>query len=101
MDVVEFRENTYGMKIHVKIANPINFSNRIAPIKNTNQFYLNNITVDKINYIVVPYEFNRDLLTAKLNEYHVKIDVNQIWDNLTNTVVHRIKDTIKLTYKIT
>lgn len=94
-----FKPNSYGMLIPIKINNPATFNDLIKPIRNKNQYYLNNITVDKIKYIVLPYDFNKDLLIAKLNDFHIKIDQKDIWDKLINTVAERIIQTIKQTYK--
>jgi hypothetical protein len=99
-DTETFKENTYGFKIPIKIDNMVNFNNIVSPIRNKSPFYINSITVDKINYIAIPYEFDKDVLSAKLNAHFIKIDVNDVWDKLVNVVAHRIIDTIKQTYKI-
>ena len=99
-DTETFKENTYGFKIPIKINNIINFNNSILSIKNKSPFYINNITVDKINYIAIPYDFDKDVLSAQLNKYFIVIDPNDVWNKLTNVVTHRIIETIKQTYGI-
>jgi len=95
-----FKENTYGFKIPINIKNPINFNNLITPHRNDNKYCINELTVDKINYIVMPYSFDKENLVSKLNMYGIHIDPHQIWEKMINTGAQRIIEIVKETYKL-
>jgi hypothetical protein len=99
-DTETFRNATFGIYFPIRLENSVKFQQQIANTKNKSEFYLGNITMDKINYLALPYNYNKENIKFLLSNYGVRIEIMDQWDKLINTVAKRIIEIIKETYSI-
>ncbi|MEO5349587.1 MAG: hypothetical protein H7836_08075 [Magnetococcus sp. YQC-3] len=91
-----FQENTNGKKIPIKIKNINEFLQKIEPLKNKFPGQtIGNITVDKLNFLVVPVYHQKEILEPIFNNFGIEIDLELTWKKLVETTLLRIIDCIK------
>ena len=99
MDSEIFRQGTDGMSLPIKFKDIHKFLESIKDIKNRSDVFLNNINIDKINYIVVPSNYEPEVLRSKMNEYGISIDIETLWDKSYSKIAKDIVNVIKSSAK--
>jgi hypothetical protein len=93
-----FRPGAFSLYIPIKFKNISAFNALIDPIKLKSKNYLNDIQSSKINYLSIPYGYNKEELQLIFKKYGIVVSVEELWqwDRLANnTVVKRIAEVIK------
>jgi hypothetical protein len=98
LDKDVFRPGAFSLYIPIKFKSITHFNTLIDPIKFKSKNYLNDIASSKINYLGIPYGYNKEELRLVCNKYGIQVIPDELWqwDRLANnTVVKRITEVIK------
>jgi hypothetical protein len=89
-----FRPGTSGLSIAIDVKDVDMFLRKIEKIK-SKKYYLNNVNINNINYIVVPYNFEKDELRSKLKEYEISINFKETWEKNYSKIARSIVEVIR------
>ena len=90
-----FRPNTSGLSLPIIIYDKNKFLEQISDIKSKSKLFLNNTNIDNINYIVIPYNFNKDILRKNLDIFKISIDFQETWEKNVTKITRNIIETIR------
>jgi hypothetical protein len=86
-----FQENTSGKKVPIKINNINEFSEKIESLRHKYPGQtIENISIDKLNFLVVPIFHERDELENVFKKFGININEDLAWSNLIDTTFERI-----------
>lgn len=89
-----FKPGISGLSFPI-IINENNFLDKISINKSKSIYFLNNINIDLINYMVIPYNYDINLIKNKLNEYNILIDKEKLWNISLTKITKTIIDILK------
>lgn len=95
MDSEIFRPGTDGMSVPIRFKDSNKFLEKIKKNKDRSDLFLNNINIDKINFLTVPSNFEPDVLNEKFNEFLIYIDITELWDKSYAKIAKDIVNVIK------
>jgi hypothetical protein len=94
-DTDTFRPGSFGIYFPIEIKN-LQLFNSLDKFKSKHR--LGDISISKINYITLPYNYNKELIIRLFNEYKLLANITSFWNwskMIDNEVIKRILEVIK------
>jgi hypothetical protein len=99
MDQEIFRPGINGLSIPIKIVNEFKFREELSKNANRSKYFIGNTPMNKINYIVIPTNYENEIIREKFIKFCIQPDSDIIWDKLFGTVAKNIARLIKQHYE--
>lgn len=90
-----FRPGINGLSIPIKIVNEFKFREEISKNANRSKYFIGNVPINKINYLVIPTNYKTEVLKEKFIKYFIRPDKELIWEKSFGTVAKNITKLIK------
>lgn len=94
-----FRPGINGLSIPIKIVNEFKFREEISKNSHRSNYSIGGTPLNKINYIVLPTNYEIDIIKEKFIKYYIRPDKDIIWDKSFGTVAKNITRVIKTHYE--
>lgn len=78
--------------IPIRINAPQDFETKLEPFrhKEESMYFIGDIPISNMNYLAVPYNYNKQKLKEKLNYFNITISPDDIWDKVYNKTLTSI-----------
>lgn len=78
--------------IPIRINVPQDFETKLEPFrhKEESMYFIGDIPISNMNYLAVPYNYNKQKLKEKLNYFNITISPDDIWDKVYNKTLTSI-----------
>lgn len=85
-----FKPMSGGLAVAINITNPTDFLQKVESVRHTNEMYLNDSPISKLNYIVFPYTFNVEEVKTALKHFNIEVNEEDLWSKICGTNIQDI-----------
>lgn len=76
--------------IPIQIKNPSDFESKISTMRNADPLYLRDVPLTKINYLAIPYGYDKTQTKNAMEYFGICVNVDEVWSKVYSTQVDRI-----------
>lgn len=81
-----------SLVLPIQIKDINTFNNNIAPFRNAHPLYIGDIPSANLNYLAVPYVYDKDKVRKAMEYFTIYVDVNDVWDKIFNKQAKEITE---------